>query len=356
MLFALKRLGIRALPGPLVVVVLGTVLVGLGGLEARGVAVVGPVPGGLPRPALPPLDPATILSLVPAALAIAFVGFMESIAVARSIAARENYAVDANRELVGLGLAGIVSGLVRGYPIGGGFGRSAVNYQSGARTQLASVVRAALLIATLLLLTPLFTHLPRAVLGAIVFVAVLGLIDLREPLLLFRVRPADGMTLVLTALVTLFVGIEAGILSGWRSRSWCSSSAAPIRTSPRWGGSHPRACTATSSASTAPAATAGWSSRARTRRCTSPTWRSCRAGWSAPCGAAARRRRARAGGGARLLRRQRRRRRGHPHPGAPDGGVGRAGVALHLAGVKGPVRDLLERAGSRSATPIACST
>ncbi len=213
-LFALKRLGIRALPGPLVVVVLGTVLVGLGGLEARGVAVVGPVPGGLPRPALPPLDPATILSLVPAALAIAFVGFMESIAVARSIAARENYAVDANRELVGLGLAGIVSGLVRGYPIGGGFGRSAVNYQSGARTQLASVVRAALLIATLLLLTPLFTHLPRAVLGAIVFVAVLGLIDLREPLLLFRVRPTDGITLVLTALVTLFVGIEAGILSG----------------------------------------------------------------------------------------------------------------------------------------------
>ncbi len=214
LLLALKRLRVRSLPGPLVVVVLGTLLVGLARLDGAGVAVVGRVPRGLPLPALPAVDPAALPALVPAALALAFVGFMEAIAVGRSIAARERTTVDANRELVGLGLANLVSGLVGGYPLGGGFGRSAVNYEAGARTQLASVVRAALLVLTLLALTPLFTFLPRAVLGAIVFVAVIGLVDVREPVRLFRVRPADGWTLVVTFGATLFIGVEAGILIG----------------------------------------------------------------------------------------------------------------------------------------------
>ena len=214
LLLALKRWRVRALPGPLVAVVLGTVVVGLAHLDAAGVAVVGRVPRGLPLPALPAVDLGTLPALVPAALTLAFVGFMEAIAVGRSLAARERTTVDANRELIGLGLANLVSGVVRGYPLGGGFGRSAVNYEAGARTQLASVVRAALLVLTLLALTPLFTFLPRAVLGAIVFVAVIGLVDLREPVRLFRVRPADGWTLVVTFAATLFIGVEAGILIG----------------------------------------------------------------------------------------------------------------------------------------------
>jgi SulP family sulfate permease len=214
LLLALKRLRVRSLPGPLVVVVLGTLLVGLARLDGAGVAVVGRVPRGLPLPALPAVDPAALPALVPAALALAFVGFMEAIAVGRSIAARERTTVDANRELVGLGLANLVSGLVGGYPLGGGFGRSAVNYEAGARTQLASVVRAALLVLTLVALTPLFTFLPRAVLGAIVFVAVIGLVDVREPVRLFRVRPVDGWTLLVTFAATLFIGVEAGILIG----------------------------------------------------------------------------------------------------------------------------------------------
>ncbi len=214
LLLALKRWRVRALPGPLVAVVLGTVAVGLTHLDAGGVAVVGRVPRGLPLPALPAIDLGTLPALVPAALTLAFVGFMEAIAVGRSLAARERTTVDANRELIGLGLANLVSGVVRGYPLGGGFGRSAVNYEAGARTQLASVVRAALLVLTLLALTPLFTFLPRAVLGAIVFVAVIGLVDLREPVRLFRVRPADGWTLIVTFAATLFIGVEAGILIG----------------------------------------------------------------------------------------------------------------------------------------------
>ncbi|MEJ2289403.1 MAG: sulfate permease [Deinococcales bacterium] len=214
LLLALKRWRVRALPGPLVAVVLGTAFVVALHLEAAGVAVVGHVPRGLPLPALPAVDPSVLPTLIPPALTLAFVGFMEAIAVGRSIAARERYQVDANRELIGLGLANLVSGVVRGYPLGGGFGRSAVNYEAGARTQLASVVRAALLVLTLLALTPLFTFLPRAVLGAIVFVAVIGLVDLREPVRLFRVRPADGWTLVVTFATTLLIGVEVGILVG----------------------------------------------------------------------------------------------------------------------------------------------
>ncbi len=213
-LLALKRLRVRSLPGPLVVVVLGTLLVALTRLDLAGVAIVGPVPRGVPLPALPALDAGAATALLPAALTIAFVGFMESFAVAKSIAAREGYSVDANRELVGLGLAGLAAGLVRAYPVAGGFGRSAVNYQSGARTPLASIVTVALMILTLLFLTPLFTYLPRAVLGAIVFVAVTGLIDLREPLRLLRLRPADGWSLLVTAAATLFIGVEIGILVG----------------------------------------------------------------------------------------------------------------------------------------------
>jgi len=214
LLLVLKRWRVRALPGPLVAVVFGTLAVGLTRLDAAGVAVVGHVPRGLPVPTLPAVDPGVLPSLVPAALTLAFVGFMEAIAVGRSLAARERTTVDANRELVGLGLANLVAGVVRGYPLGGGFGRSAVNYEAGARTQLASVVRAALLVLTLVALTPLFTYLPRAVLGAIVFVAVIGLVDVREPVRLFRVRPADGWTLVVTFAATLFIGVEAGILIG----------------------------------------------------------------------------------------------------------------------------------------------
>ncbi len=213
-LLALKRLRLRALPGPLVAVVLGTVLVGLARLDNAGVAVVGQVPRGLPQLGLPQLDLGAVASLLPSALALAFVGTMEAIAVGRSLAARQGVSVDANRELIGLGLANAVSGVAGGFPLGGGLGRSAVNYQAGARTQLASVVRAALLVVGLLALTPLFHYLPRAVLGAIVFVAVLGLVDVREPLRLFRVRPADGFALMVTAAATLALGVQAGIVAG----------------------------------------------------------------------------------------------------------------------------------------------
>ena len=201
-------------PAALAVVVVSTLAAYALGLHERGVRIVGEVPQGLPSFSMPTLTWEGVVALLPMALTIAFVGFMESIAVAKAIAAKEKYPIDANRELVGLGFANLVGGLFSAYPVTGGFSRSAVNYQAGARTPLASILTAALIVLTLLFFTPLFYYLPQAVLAAIVMVAVAGLVDAREARHLFRLKPIDGSTLVLTFVATLALGIEQGILLG----------------------------------------------------------------------------------------------------------------------------------------------
>jgi sulfate permease, SulP family len=202
------------LPGALLVVAVATVLTYLFGLAERGVAIVGSVPGGLPAPSLPVLDGGAVSALMVTALTISFVGFMESFAVAKSIATREKYRIDANQELKGLGLANVAAGFFSGYPVTGGFSRSAVNYQAGARTGLASIITAVLILVTLFAFTSLFHYLPNAVLAAIIMVAVYGLIDVREAVHLFHLKKVDGWTLVLTFAATLGIGIEQGILIG----------------------------------------------------------------------------------------------------------------------------------------------
>lgn len=201
-------------PGPLLVVTLSALAVYVFGLQDRGVGIVGDVPQGVPSFALPAFGLDSVTSLLTIALTISFVGFMESIAVAKSIANREKYKVDANKELVGLGLANVAGSMFSAYPVTGGFSRSAVNYQSGARTPLASIITAVLIVMTLLFFTPLFYYLPNAVLAAIVMVAVYGLIDFMEPVKLFKVKKVDGWTLLITFAATLLIGIEQGILIG----------------------------------------------------------------------------------------------------------------------------------------------
>lgn len=203
-----------AFPSALVAVILATVgTVGLG-LEQGGVKVVGEVPAGLPGLVLPTLDGAALQALLPIALTIALVGFMESISVAKSFARRNRYEVDANQELVGLGLANVVGSLFQGYPVTGGFSRTAVNAQAGARTGVAALVTAAVIALTLALLTPLFHSLPKAVLAAIIMVAVAGLVDVREVRHLWKVKRGDLLQLVVTFVATLALGIEEGILTG----------------------------------------------------------------------------------------------------------------------------------------------
>jgi sulfate permease, SulP family len=171
-LLTLRRWAPRV-PGPLVVVVLGIALVGLTDLESRGVALVGPVSGGLPRFELPEL--AGVGALLPAAAGIALMSFIESISAARAFAAKDDPPVDADRELLALGAANLAGGLFQAYPAGGGTSQTAVNDGAGARTQLAGVVTAVVAVLTLTLLAGLLADLAQAILGAIVLVAAIGL-------------------------------------------------------------------------------------------------------------------------------------------------------------------------------------
>lgn len=212
-LIALERRSPRA-PRALIVVALGTVAVWLLGLADRGVAIVGHVPSGFPRPALPELDAAIAIDLLPIAITIALVGFMESISVARAFARRGRYEIDPDQELVGLGAANLGGALFGGYPVTGGFSRTAVNAQAGARTPVASLITAATVAVVLLVLTPLFHDLPRAVLAAIIMTAVFGLIDVAEVRHLWRVKRSDLALLLITFAATLGLGIEAGIAVG----------------------------------------------------------------------------------------------------------------------------------------------
>jgi sulfate permease, SulP family len=207
----IKRIN-RSIPGPLLAVLFGILVVFGFGLTEYGVLVVGTVPEGLPAFSLPNFDRESLSALLPVALTISLVGFMESIAVAKAIQAKHrNYQVIPNQELIGLGLANIGGAFFQSYPVTGGFSRTAVNDQAGAKTGLASIISAALIILTLLFLTPLFYYLPKAILASVIMVAVFGLIDIKEAVHLWKSNRTDFAMLLVTFLATLSLGIEQGI-------------------------------------------------------------------------------------------------------------------------------------------------
>ncbi len=209
-LFALKR-WFRLVPGALVVVVGSIIAVELFDLESRGVSVVGDIPDSLPMFALPEFSGSLVANLLPTALVITIVGFMESIAVAKVYARRHRYDVEANGELIGLGAANLAAGVFGGYPVTGGFSRTAVNDNAGARTPLASIITAGIVLATIAFLTPLFRSLPNAALGAIIIAAVVGLVDIAEMRHIAKVKRTDLVGLGTAFLATLVLGIEIGI-------------------------------------------------------------------------------------------------------------------------------------------------
>lgn len=201
--------------GPLVVVLGGAVVVWAVALHDRlGVAVVGEVPSGLPGLTLPGFEPNTWLQLAPTALAISLIGFLESVSIGRSLASRRRQKIDADRELLALGLANLGAAFTGGYPVTGGLSRSLVNFNAGARSGLASIVTAGFVIAATLLLTPLFQYLPRAALAAVIVVAVSGLVDLAALPHTWRYNKADALSWLAAFVVVLGWGVEAGILSG----------------------------------------------------------------------------------------------------------------------------------------------
>ncbi|MFT5530780.1 MAG: SulP family sulfate permease [Candidatus Poriferisodalaceae bacterium] len=210
-MFGLKRFAPRV-PGALVVVIGSILAVKTFGLEERGVKVVGDIPDTLPAFGLPDFDGSLISTLAMTALVITLVGFMESIAVAKVYARRHRYEVDPNSELIGLGAANVASGLFGGYPVTGGFSRTAVNDTAGARTPLASLITAGIVLAAIAFLTPLFASLPNAALGAIIIMAVVGLVDVAEMRHIAAIKRSDLIGLGVAFFATLILGIELGIL------------------------------------------------------------------------------------------------------------------------------------------------
>ncbi|GAA1909405.1 solute carrier family 26 protein [Streptomyces sodiiphilus] len=202
------------LPGALLVVAGVTAASAMLSFGDRGVSILTDVPSGLPMPALPTLSAQDVTALLPAALAIALVAYMEGIAVAKALAAKSKQQVNPDTELVAVGAANVSAGMFAAFPVAGGFSRSAVNFSAGARTPFATVVTALVVALTALLLTPAFYHLPKAVLGAIIVVAVVGLIDVKSAAGAWRTRRVDGIALGITFVVTLLAGVEPGLAAG----------------------------------------------------------------------------------------------------------------------------------------------
>jgi SulP family sulfate permease len=217
----LQRLGLGARPAGLlakasllVAVVASTLAVWGFGLDAMGVGVVGEIPRGLPPFAMPTLDLAMLqLLLVPAAM-IAIVGYVESISIAQTLAARRRESIDPNRELVALGAANLGAAFSAAMPVTGGLSRSIVSFDAGARTPAAGAFTAVAIGVALMFLTPLMFYLPRATLAAIIIVAVASLLDLRALPRTFAYSRPDGAAMAATIAVTLFVGVEQGLLAG----------------------------------------------------------------------------------------------------------------------------------------------
>jgi sulfate permease, SulP family len=201
--------------GPLAAVVITTLAVWGFGLDGRaGVAIVGHIPAGLPPLGMPSFDAALWADLLPAAMLISIVGFLESVSVAKALASKRRQKIDANQELIALGTSNIAAAVSGGYPVAGGFARSVVNFTAGANTPLAALITAALIAVTVVALTPLFHYLPRATLAAVILVAITNLIDLKTLRDAWTYNKADAASLAATFLSVLVAGVEAGIVFG----------------------------------------------------------------------------------------------------------------------------------------------
>jgi SulP family sulfate permease len=205
----------RKIPSAIIAVTIGILAVSFFNLEEKGVAVVGVIPEGLPSFQLLNFDSTLIKPLFPIALTLALVAFMEAISVAKAIEEKhDDYKVDPNQELIALGGANIVGSFFQSYPTTGGFSRTAVNNEAGAKTGIAALVSALLVALILAFFTHWFYYLPKAVLGAIILVAVINLIDFKFPIRLYKKRKDEFVLLLITFLSTLFLGITEGILIG----------------------------------------------------------------------------------------------------------------------------------------------
>jgi len=203
---------IPKVPAALIVVIIGIVIVYVFRLDNYGVKIVKEIPQGLPQIGLPNFDFESFKALIPAAFTLALIAFMESISVAKAIEEKhDDYKVEPNQELIALGASNFIGSFFSSYPVTGGFSRSAVSDQAGAKSGVAAIVSALLILLTLLFLTDYFYYLPNALLGSIIMVAVFGLIDIKVPKQLWKTDKVEFGIYLITFLSTLFIGIQQGI-------------------------------------------------------------------------------------------------------------------------------------------------
>ncbi len=206
--------GILVKTGPILAVVVTTLLVAGLDLGAAGVAIVGAVPQSLPPLTLPDLSPDLVRSLAMPALLISVIGFVESISVGQTLAGKKRQRIDPDQELIGLGAANLGAAFTGGYPVTGGFARSVVNFDAGAATPAAGAFTAIGLTIAAVALTPLIHFLPTATLAATIIVAVLGLVDFSILRTAWTYSRADFAAVAVTILLTLGAGVEAGVMAG----------------------------------------------------------------------------------------------------------------------------------------------
>jgi SulP family sulfate permease len=217
----LMHFGLKARPaeliakaGPIAAVAASILAVVLLDLEAQGVQVIGAIPQSLPPLTVPVFDAELWGRLAIPALLLSVIGFVESVSVAQTLAAKRRQRINPDQELIGLGAANIAAGFTGGYPVTGGFARSVVNFDAGAETPAAGAFTAVGILIAALFLTPLLTSLPIATLAATIIVAVLSLVDFKKIAEVYRYSRSDFAAMMATIGVTLLAGVELGVIVG----------------------------------------------------------------------------------------------------------------------------------------------
>ncbi|MCK2042859.1 sulfate permease [Chromohalobacter sp. TMW 2.2308] len=206
--------GVLVKLAPIATIVLATLVAGAAGWLGNGVAVIGEIPAGLPPLTLPDWEPALWRSLIGSAVLISIVGYVESVSVAQALAVRRGERVDPDQELIGLGGANLAASFTGGMPITGGFSRSVVNFDAGARTPASSAFTAVGIALAMLFLSPWLRQLPMGTLAATIVIATVSLVDLAAFKRVWRYARGEGIAMSATALATLMLGVDVGILVG----------------------------------------------------------------------------------------------------------------------------------------------
>jgi sulfate permease, SulP family len=214
-LIVLLRRANRRLPGPLIAIVAASALVALAGPQWLDVRTLGPLPGGPPPLAnLPLFNLELVGQLSTGALAVAAIGLVEATSIARSIAIQSGQRLNTNQEFIGQGMANIAAGLFSGYPTSGSFNRSALNYESGARTPVAAVFSGLVVLTAMLFIGPLAAFLPRAALAGMLVLAAWGMVDRRQMLRVWRGERGEAAIMAATLMATLFLPLPFAVLGG----------------------------------------------------------------------------------------------------------------------------------------------